>query len=133
MLAIFFLNRFRSSSAYPQSVVAVPCCLRFKGGVELSKSGIGPATRPDNCRMRRAVNAGYPFILFFIGGSKLDYNAAATQPPTVPSASRTFITATSFLAVNRIDFTVTWYALALMESCNIVDRVFGGEEGKLLK
>ncbi|MBE9164160.1 sodium-dependent bicarbonate transport family permease [Tychonema sp. LEGE 06208] len=108
----------------------------FKGGVELSKSGIDQQVALT-ILAAMLMSALVPVYTFFILRIKLDsYNAAAIAATYGSISAVTFITATSFLTAQGIDFDGYMVAaLALMESPAIIVglilvSVFGGEEEK---
>lgn len=106
----------------------------FKGGVELSKSGIDQQVALT-ILAAMLMSALVPVYTFFILRIKLDaYNAAAIAATYGSISAVTFITATSFLTAQGIEFDGYMVAaLALMESPAIIVglilvSVFGGEE-----
>ncbi|MEG3938026.1 MULTISPECIES: sodium-dependent bicarbonate transport family permease [unclassified Microcoleus] len=108
----------------------------FKGGVELSKSGIDQQVALT-ILAAMLMSALVPVYTFFILRIKLDaYNAAAIAATYGSISAVTFITATSFLTGQGIDFDGYMVAaLALMESPAIIVglilvSVFGGQEEK---
>lgn len=108
----------------------------FKGGVELSRSGFNQQVALT-IMAAMLMSALVPVYTFFILKIKLDsYNAAAIAATYGSISAVTFITATSFLKEQGIDFDGYMVAaLALMESPAIIVglilvSVFGGEEGK---
>ncbi|MBE9188489.1 sodium-dependent bicarbonate transport family permease [Microcoleus sp. LEGE 07076] len=108
----------------------------FKGGVELSKSGIDQQVALT-ILAAMLMSALVPVYTFFILRIKLDsYNAAAIAATYGSISAVTFITATSFLTGQGIDFDGYMVAaLALMESPAIIVglilvSVFAGEEEK---
>jgi len=108
----------------------------FKGGVELSKSGIDQQVAVT-ILAAMLMSALVPVYTFFILRIKLDaYNAAAIAATYGSISAVTFITATSFLTGQGIEFDGYMVAaLALMESPAIIVglilvSVFGGEDEK---
>ena len=108
----------------------------FKGGVELSKSGIDQQVALT-ILAAMLMSALVPVYTFFILRIKLDtYNAAAIAATYGSISAVTFITATSFLTGQGIEFDGYMVAaLALMESPAIIVglilvSVFGGEDEK---
>lgn len=108
----------------------------FKGGVELSKSGIDQQVALT-ILAAMLMSALVPVYTFFILRIKLDaYNAAAIAATYGSISAVTFITATSFLTAQGIEFDGYMVAaLALMESPAIIVglilvSVFGGEDEK---
>ncbi|WP_293121995.1 sodium-dependent bicarbonate transport family permease [Microcoleus sp. bin38.metabat.b11b12b14.051] len=137
MLAIFLKSDLEIPAPIPKLFsLYLLFAIGFKGGVELSRSGINQQVALT-ILAAMLMSALVPVYTFFILRIKLDsYNAAAIAATYGSISAVTFITATSFLKELGIDFDGYMVAaLALMESPAIIVglilvSVFGGEEGK---
>lgn len=137
MLAIFLKSDLEIPAPIPKLFsLYLLFAIGFKGGVELSRSGFNQQVAVT-ILAAMLMSALVPVYTFFILKIKLDsYNAAAIAATYGSISAVTFITATSFLKEQGIDFDGYMVAaLALMESPAIIVglilvSIFGGEEGK---
>jgi len=137
MLAIFLKSDLEIPAPIPKLFsLYLLFAIGFKGGVELSRSGFNQQVGLT-ILAAMLMSALVPVYTFFILKIKLDsYNAAAIAATYGSISAVTFITATSFLKEQGIDFDGYMVAaLALMESPAIIVglilvSIFGGEEGK---
>ena len=135
MLAVFLKSDLEIPAPIPKLFsLYLLFAIGFKGGVELSKSGIDQQVALT-ILAAMLMSMVVPLYTFFILRIKLDsYNAAAIAATYGSISAVTFITATSFLKELGIDFDGYMVAaLALMESPAIIVglilvSVFGGEE-----
>ncbi len=135
MLAVFLKSDLEIPAPIPKLFsLYLLFAIGFKGGVELSKSGIDQQVALT-ILAAMLMSMLVPLYTFFILRIKLDsYNAAAIAATYGSISAVTFITATSFLKELGIDFDGYMVAaLALMESPAIIVglilvSVFGGEE-----
>lgn len=137
MLAVFLKSDLEIPAPIPKLFsLYLLFAIGFKGGVELAKSGFNQQVALT-IAAAMLMSALVPIYTFFILKIKLDaYNAAAIAATYGSISAVTFITATSFLKEQGIDFDGYMVAaLALMESPAIIVglvlvSVFGAEEGK---
>lgn len=137
MLAVFLKSDLEIPAPIPKLFsLYLLFAIGFKGGVELSKSGL---TQQMVLTILAAMVMAVivPLYTFFILRIKLDaYNAAAIAATYGSISAVTFITATALLKKQGIDFDGYMVAaLALMESPAIIVglilvSLYGGEEGK---
>jgi uncharacterized protein len=122
MLAIFVKSDLEIPAPIPKLFsLYLLLAIGFKGGVELSKSGINQAV-VLTILAAMVMACVVPIYTFFILRTKLDpYNAAAIAATYGSISAVTFITANSFL--NELHIASDGYmvaALALMESPAII-------------
>ncbi|MDQ2099055.1 MAG: sodium-dependent bicarbonate transport family permease [Tychonema bourrellyi B0820] len=138
MLAVFLKSDLEIPAPIPKLFsLYLLFAIGFKGGVELAKSGFNQQVALT-ILAAMLMSALVPVYTFFILRIKLDaYNAAAIAATYGSISAVTFITATSFLTEQGIDFNGYMVAaLALMESPAIIVGLIlvsvfgGGEEGK---
>ncbi len=122
MLTIVFKSDLKIPDPIPKMLsLYLLLCIGFKGGVEISKSGISQEVA-TTLLVSIALSALVPIYTFFILKKRMGPSNAGAIAATYGSVSAvTFITATDFLKNNGVEFGGHMVAsLALMESPAIV-------------
>ncbi len=126
MLTVVFKSDLKIPAPLPKLFsLYLLLCIGFKGGVEISKSGINQEVL-STLIASIVISAVIPIYLFFILKKKMGAINAGAIAATYGSVSAvTFITATDFLKSNGIEYGGHMVAsLALMESPAIIMGIF---------
>ncbi len=138
MLTVVFKSDLKIPAPLPKLFsLYLLLCIGFKGGVEISKSGVNQEVL-TTLIASIVLSAFIPIYLFFILKKKMGAANAGAIAATYGSVSAvTFITATDFLKSNGIEYGGHMVAaLALMESPAIIVGIFLAklfQEGKDLE